>query len=51
VGTQRNSTNAPTLEDVEQEMAQRDQMLKRDQKINEWIKEEQERSRKRDERE
>jgi hypothetical protein len=38
----------PTLEDVEQEMAKRDQTLKRDQKINEWIKEEQERSRKSD---
>jgi hypothetical protein len=39
----------PTLEDVEQEMAKRDQMLKRDQKRIEWM--ERERSRKRDERE
>ena len=41
----------PTLEDVEQAMPKRDQKLKRGQKIDEWIKRERERSRKRDERE
>jgi hypothetical protein len=41
----------PTLEDVEQEMVKRDQMLKRDQKRIEWMERERERSRKRDERE
>jgi len=41
----------PTLEDVEQAMAKRDQKLKRDQKIDERIERERSRSRKRDERE
>jgi hypothetical protein len=50
-GDAEDDERPPTLEDVEQEMAKRYQMLKRDQKIAEWIERERERSRKRDERE
>ena len=38
----------PTLEDVKQAMRKRNQMLIHDQKVNEWMEQERERSRKRD---
>jgi hypothetical protein len=50
-GDAEDDERPPTLEDVEQAMAKRDQKLKRNQKIDEWIERERERSRKRDEQE